>query len=140
GSLPQKYRSFRQAWLSLDESKQTIINLTARLLDEEANLNSNERNEKAFVGSTTSRFKKYNEKTLQGKDNFEQRKHRFKPNVNVICHICHKQGHIARYCNTARRNSRYTPNVNHAEAAFSVEDENVGNDDWLMDSGAYVST
>lgn len=32
-TLPPKYRSLRQAWISLDPSKQTIINLTARLLD-----------------------------------------------------------------------------------------------------------
>ena len=29
GSLPPKFRSFRQAWLSLDETKQTIRNLTS---------------------------------------------------------------------------------------------------------------
>lgn len=34
GSLPSKFRSFRQAWLSLDEAKQTIQNLTSRLIDE----------------------------------------------------------------------------------------------------------
>lgn len=38
-TLPSKYRSLRQAWISLDSAKQTIINLTARLLDEEASLN-----------------------------------------------------------------------------------------------------
>ncbi|KAJ8868891.1 hypothetical protein PR048_030432 [Dryococelus australis] len=34
-SLPDKYRNFCQAWLSTDENRQTIYNLTASLLDEE---------------------------------------------------------------------------------------------------------
>ncbi|KAJ8867957.1 hypothetical protein PR048_031766 [Dryococelus australis] len=34
-SLPDKYTNVCQAWLSTDESRQTIHNLTARLLDEE---------------------------------------------------------------------------------------------------------
>lgn len=35
-TLPSTYRSLRQAWLSLDESNQTIQNLTSRLIDEES--------------------------------------------------------------------------------------------------------
>lgn len=37
-TLPSKYCDFRQAWLSLDETKQTVNNLAARLMDEEKNL------------------------------------------------------------------------------------------------------
>lgn len=32
------YRNVQKAWLSVDESTQTVANLTARLLDEEASL------------------------------------------------------------------------------------------------------
>lgn len=49
GTLPIKYKTFRQAWLSLEENKQTITNLTARLLDEEASLTNIESTEKAFI-------------------------------------------------------------------------------------------
>lgn len=49
GSLPMKYRNLRQAWLSMDEAKQTIPNLTARLLDEEASLSSFEETERAGI-------------------------------------------------------------------------------------------
>ncbi|CAH2100811.1 unnamed protein product [Euphydryas editha] len=38
GTLPHKYRSLRQAWMSLDPKTQNLNNLTARLLDEEANI------------------------------------------------------------------------------------------------------
>ncbi|KAJ8887025.1 hypothetical protein PR048_013239 [Dryococelus australis] len=36
-TLPEKFRNFRQAWLSTDEGKQTLSNLTTRFLDEESN-------------------------------------------------------------------------------------------------------
>ncbi|GBM65451.1 hypothetical protein AVEN_71128-1 [Araneus ventricosus] len=38
GTLPPKYRIFRQAWLSVGDSKQNLSNLTSRLLDEERSL------------------------------------------------------------------------------------------------------
>jgi len=41
-SLSAKYRNFRQAWLSLAEDRQSIINLTVRLMNEEANLDLSE--------------------------------------------------------------------------------------------------
>ena len=52
GSSPAKFRSFRQAWLSLDETKQTIINLTSRLIDEDTSLNAADDSEKALVASS----------------------------------------------------------------------------------------
>lgn len=51
-SLPSKFWSFRQAWLSVDEAKQTLQNLTARLLDEEANLNINSETENALTAAS----------------------------------------------------------------------------------------
>ncbi|KAH9637216.1 hypothetical protein HF086_016238 [Spodoptera exigua] len=48
-SLPSKYRSVRQAWMSLDPKNQTVINLTARLLDEEASLSIEDDNEIALL-------------------------------------------------------------------------------------------
>lgn len=47
-TLPSKYRNFRQAWLSMDESKQNIQNLTARLLDEETSLTAYEESESVW--------------------------------------------------------------------------------------------
>lgn len=36
--LPPKYVNLKQAWLPLDEKKQTLYNLATQLLNEEANL------------------------------------------------------------------------------------------------------
>jgi len=58
GSLPDKYRSFRQAWLSVDESRQTITNLTARLLDEEASMTAINEEGKALVTTKENPVKK----------------------------------------------------------------------------------
>lgn len=52
GSLPPKFRSFRQAWLSLDETKQTIQNLTSRLLDEDTSLSTPDSSEVALASSS----------------------------------------------------------------------------------------
>ena len=38
GTLPEKFRGFRQAWLSMTEENQTMKNLISRLLDEESRL------------------------------------------------------------------------------------------------------
>lgn len=56
-SLPSKHRNFRQAWLSMAEDKQTIENLSAPLLDEEANLTASEKDEEAL---TTATFRNIN--------------------------------------------------------------------------------
>ena len=86
GTLPTKYRNLRQAWLSLDESKQTIQNLTSRLIDEETNLTSIEVTDSAMVASTSSFANKKTGKT------------------RITCYNCHKKGHIARNCRSGRRN------------------------------------
>lgn len=57
-TLPSKYRSLRQAWMSLTSQNQTIVNLTARLLDEEASLNVEEENETALLVTKQSMKKK----------------------------------------------------------------------------------
>lgn len=60
GSLPQKFRSFRQAWLSMDETKQTIKNLASRLIDEDTSLTKADDSDKAFA--TSSRTDKVDNK------------------------------------------------------------------------------
>ncbi|GBO21515.1 hypothetical protein AVEN_97232-1 [Araneus ventricosus] len=48
GTLPPKYKNLRQAWLSVDDSKQNLSNLTTRLIDEETSLSQSEQTESAF--------------------------------------------------------------------------------------------
>lgn len=129
-SLPSKYWSFRQAWLSLEESKQTITNLTARLLDEEANLSSNENTDSAFVaGNSQTKSKENKESTKKTK---------------FSCYNCGKKGHFARdgrkpkksknkhSRDGASQGSAFTTEVEEIEALVTGKTES----SWLMDSGA----
>ena len=51
-TLPLNFHNFRQAWLSVSEDRQTLVNLTSRLVDEEANLSLTEQLETAFTVSS----------------------------------------------------------------------------------------
>lgn len=113
-TLPVKFRNIRQAWLSLDESKQTIQNLTARLLDEEASLTSIEEAEIALAAVSV-------------KDSAKK-----KP-FTVKCYKCHKRGHIARNCHSKAKEQSSS-----SASAFSVEQNTFfeNSNCWIMDSGA----
>lgn len=94
GTLPTKFRNFRQAWLSMSEDKQTLPKLIARLLYEEANLTSSEQVENAFLTS-----KKTNDLNVQkqdqrnSKNKFDKRK--------ITCYKCNRKGHFARECRSS---------------------------------------
>lgn len=128
-TLPIKYRNVRQAWLSLDPSKQTINNLKARLLDEESNLQNYEETEKALVTLSINKKKHENEKPR-----------------GPLCYSCRKRGHISRNCREKKKkqedNSRKQENYkkDRNETAFNVEVESNSvifeNETWIMDSGA----
>lgn len=139
-TLPIKFRNFRQAWLSLEEGKQTIQNLTARLVDEELSLTSMETSDNALVATSS--------KPSQQKKNSKSR---------VTCYSCQKKGHFARDCRT--RNSQAPQNQHkqghkgdrHTErnqprngnySAFNIDHDVIAKklvDDkttWILDSGA----
>lgn len=116
-TLPSKYKNIRQAWLSLDESKQTIVNLTARLIDEEAQLTATEETENAF--STM---------TLKGKE-----RNKTVEKSKVSCYNCRKKGHYARDCKAPKKKRQDDKNG----AAFSVDKNAICSEEaWIMDSGA----
>lgn len=137
GSLPQKYRNLRQAWLSLDETKQTNVNLTARLLDEEVSLTSYEETETALnVSKPTT-----NSTGTKPKSN---RYHK----QRVTCYNCQKKGHYARDCRGQKKNTNEnrsnesknkTPQSSNM-TAFTTEErkswDGKQDDLWIMDSGA----
>lgn len=136
--LPSKYRGFRQAWLSMDEAKQNLNNLTARLLDEESNLCATEEAEVALTASSYHKKPQQNitknRSQNRGYGNKDQRD--FKR--NIICYKCRGKGHYARECRSNKGNSERPPKAE--SSAFNIHDGNIklypAEDIWIMDSGA----
>lgn len=129
-TLPPKYRSLRQAWLSLDTKYQTVGNLTARLLDEEVCLGIENEEEMAFLVAKENKFKNNFRKTSESKeeDKYERQsttKHRFP------CYNCGKRGHFSRECLFRRNTSQESRNI-----PVSRESEDVECEKWFLDSGA----
>lgn len=123
----------------MEETKQTITNLTARLIDEETSLNNVCENENALAAS-----------------GIKSQSHKQYKKYNVTCYNCKKKGHYARNCRMKRnfngghehcsrrqggsRNSQgsaFTA-LNAEEQAFEEEALAIVNAEsvWLMDSGA----
>ena len=90
-ALPEKYKHFRSAWESAPSDKQTLEELTSRLLLEEERYKSQE--------SSTALSAKV---SGQGQ-------------TRIKCHICAKFGHIARNCYFRNKNNKRTENVGSSE-------------------------
>lgn len=140
-TLPLKFRNVRQAWLSLDEAKQTIPNLTSRLLDEEANLVSYEEAEIALAAVPLNPRKSNLKFGVTGTRSREP----------IHCYNCGKRGHISRNCRLPPKkkkehnDSKSIPHTDRGagersyESAFNVVDTDhfsFAEDSWIMDSGA----
>lgn len=146
-TLPPKFRNIRQAWFSLDENRQTITNLTARLIDEEASLTALEETENAFaVFGVKSNSGNQKAGPTNSKGN------------GIVCYNCRKRGHMAKHCrqpkkNKSRSDSSTGPSGGQrtvhqkgsenalatSETAFNVSDSNKSHFDsesWIMDGGA----
>lgn len=95
-TLPPKYGPFRQAWLSMDEARQTIENLTSRLLDEERNLSTSEHNEDYALAAT--QMNKFGNRNFRNTGPPQR-----KPSTNVKCYNRGKRGHFAKDCRCPKR-------------------------------------
>lgn len=128
-SLPSKYGAFRQAWLSVEENKQTLANLTSRLIDEENSINHQTTEETVLYSSSKS--KSGGSTTAK------------KPKKSFSCYNCGKKNHYARDCRLPKKNGGKNNNQNSefdGGNAFNAETNEVSqccsSMDWLMDSGA----
>lgn len=131
-TLPSKYRSLRQAWLSLDPHAQTIQNLTARLLDEEASLTNEEESESALVAVKHTRKQNKSQNGNKSSTSGQHNRHRF------VCYNCNKRGHFARDCRAPKKSERVSSQEQNM-LAFSAEQclqSEADTDIWILDSGA----
>lgn len=108
----------------MEEAKQTISNLTSRLLDEEKSLDHGEQSENAFVATDNA-----------SKQDNHYKKSRF------TCYNCGKKGHFARDYKALRKihKTPFHKAINQGNA-FNTEIGGLSladtDSDWLMDSGA----
>lgn len=128
-SLPEEFRHFISAWESVEESKQTLNDLTARLLLEEQRLG-----ERVATGtSTMDRNTAFAARAPSHRHRFEKKEKSYEKQVDKVCYFCKKPGHFIRQCRF-RINKEKIKNNN----AFVVC-AMVGlcdSEDWIMDSGA----
>ncbi len=159
-ALPPNYESFRRAWDSVPDDKQTMSALLARLRKEELEeqLKAQEEppaNAAAFAaghhrgrhhGHNNHHRQHGNRNNNNHRENREGKKRMTQDEINALkkrttCNKCHKVGHWARECrgraaaaeDDAERNHQQQ---GHKNNAFMVKQDNNNSDVWYSDSGA----
>lgn len=142
GTLPSKYRNFRQAWLSVDDSKQILSNLTARLIDEEMSLSQSEQAESAFLASNHSKYEVKRHANYQGNENKYKNQSRNFDKSKITCYVCRRKGHYARDCRSTKSREKGDNQRSKNSSNYSAFTSEVGKrvlestEQWILDSGA----
>jgi Reverse transcriptase (RNA-dependent DNA polymerase)/gag-polypeptide of LTR copia-type/GAG-pre-integrase domain len=131
--MEDKYRQLREAWRSVDSTKQTSALLLARLktweLEEEATNKSVTTTNSESAGESSKAYSaKYKGKPRKTKEEVDELKKKTK------CNICDVVGHWRRECPSKNKKESTTrPKDGKSKSAYMAGDmENV----WLNDSGA----
>ena len=97
GSLPLKFNPLVTAWDSVDVDKQTLQNLTSRLIKEE--------NRMSAIDESTSALFVTNKNKSHIASNTTH-KHTQQNRQSIVYYYCHKKGHIAKNCRKKERDLR----------------------------------
>lgn len=92
GTLPPRFSAFVSAWDSVEEDRQTLENLTQRLLKEESRTEPEGSGNAALTATN-----KYKHSPLYN-DRRQGTRSSKKPSKSFRCYSCGKEGHLARNC------------------------------------------
>lgn len=147
-TLPKEYRHFVSAWGSTDKEKQTLTELTARLLIEEGMWSkpSTGSDESAALSATSDNGAKGSKYCtfckVESHWNSEcMNKSNGDPGV-MECFYCKKPGHMKKDCRILKakeEKKKKSGSANVAEAFITLalcNSETVDSDKWYLDSGA----
>lgn len=144
-SLPERYKHFRSAWESTASDKQTLDELTSRLLIEEERIKSSEEETTALTSTSNRTRVKETDKETQlkcynckktghyAKNCFKKSSH--KQEVKK-CQYCKKNGHETSDCYFRKNRESRSRNEHQNYNAFVGSTVKPNADDWCMDSGA----
>lgn len=102
-SVTTKYSTLQTAWESVDPERQTLENLQARLIREEARLKSgDDASESMMVVSKKGQETKKKKRSLK----------------KILCFKCHEMGHYVRDCKSEKRGKSESGNKDECDCAF----------------------
>lgn len=147
GTLPSKFNPFVTAWDNIDSEKQTLDNLTLRLVKEENRLTVTDEMTRALSATSINTAHGQSRGTNKAAgQNKQPQKNQNQQKKKIECFYCHKLGHIEKFCRKKKKDSQENQKRDNDSTdvnAFMVEVSSPPEllkkdtkDIWLLDSGA----